>query len=120
MTDDNNNKMPKIIIYIPGKPGLHGHKRREFHWSPPHGVYLYRGKELELEQFNEAWVDAYRRHHDMNPQVKVVADGAAPAPRPKNPPIAEMMTEEVKPASERPRAPRIPKQPKVAMAMEVA
>lgn len=108
--------MPKIIIYIPGKPLLHGHKRREFHWSPSHGVYLYRGRELELTEFNDAWADAYRRNHDMNPQVKVLVDAVAPAPRPKNPPVAEMMTEEVKPV---PRAPRTPKQPRVQLAMEV-
>lgn len=112
--------MPKIIIYIPGKPGLHGYKRREFHWSPSHGLYLFRSRELELAEFNDAWADAYRRHNDMNPQVKVILDPVAPPPRAKAPPIAEMMTEDVKPAAERPRAPRTPKQPKVAMAMEVA
>lgn len=63
----------KLIIYITGKPALHGFKRREFLWSPDHGCYLYNGKEVEASEFNAAYDKATKTNSDLKPRVKVVA-----------------------------------------------
>ncbi len=65
--------MSKLIIYVTGKPNLHGHKRREFLWSPAHGLYLYNGKEIDATEFNAAYEKAMKTNTDMNPRVKVVS-----------------------------------------------
>lgn len=65
--------MSRLIIYVTGKPNLHGHKRREFLWSPAHSLYLYGGKEIEADQFNAAYEKAMKNNADMNPRAKVVA-----------------------------------------------
>lgn len=105
--------MPKIIIYITGKPNLHGFKRREFNWSEPHRLYLWGGRELELSEFNDAWPKAYSRNHDMNPQVRVILDAVA-EPMPKVP-VAPKPVD-----TEPPKKPRTPKQPAVTRALEIA
>jgi len=62
----------KIIIYLTGKPTLHGLKRREFQWSPAHALYLYENRELELSEFNAKYDKAMRTNTDMRVLVKVV------------------------------------------------
>lgn len=61
-----------LIIYVTGKPLLHGHKRREFLWSESLGLYLYGGKELAAEEFNAAYERCLKNNADMNPRVRVV------------------------------------------------
>jgi hypothetical protein len=62
----------KLIIYITGKPTLHGHKRREFLWSPAHSCYLYEGREIEPAAFNAKFEKAVRNNADLNPRVKMI------------------------------------------------
>lgn len=68
----------KLIIYISGKPSLHGHKRREFLWVPTHGCYLYGGEEIEPSEFNAKFEKAMKTNSDMNPRVKVIEIKAEP------------------------------------------
>ncbi len=71
----------KLIIFITGKPTLHGHKRREFHWSPAHGCYLYEGSEIKPSEFNAKYEKAMKTNSDLLPRVKVIdasAESAAP------------------------------------------
>ena len=75
----------KIIIYITGKPTLHGLKRREFQWSGPHGLYLYENRELELSEFNAKYEKAMRTNADMRVLVKVVGAETAIADAPVDP-----------------------------------
>lgn len=77
-----------LIIYVTGKPLLHGHRRREFAWSPPHGVYLYDGKEFAPSEFNEAYERCMRNNSDMNPRVRVVAGSVPAARKPDGPVVA--------------------------------
>lgn len=64
--------MSRLIIYVSGKPLLHGHKRREFLWSPTHRCYLYNGKEIDASEFNATYDKAMRNNSDMSPRVMVV------------------------------------------------
>jgi hypothetical protein len=86
----------KLIIWIPGKPTLHGHKRREFLWSPAHNCYLYEGSEIEASQFNAKFEKAMKTNSDLNPRVKVIesrgAESAPPISAP--PPVACPLTPE--------------------------
>ncbi len=75
----------KLIIYISGKPTLHGHKRREFLWSPAHSCYLYEGSEIEAAQFNAKFEKAMKTNADLNPRVKVIASAESAAPISKAP-----------------------------------
>lgn len=112
--------MPKIIIYITGKPGLHGFKRREFLWSEPHKLYLWGGRELELREFNDAWPKAYSRNHDMNPQVKVILEAGKTEGPPAKAPTKDG-AQVVKGAVTSVSKPRPqPKQPAVTRALEIA
>lgn len=70
----------KLHLYILGRPNLHGHRRREFQWSPPHGVYLYEGKEFSAAEFNAAYERCMKRNADMNPRVRVADDAEQLAP----------------------------------------
>ncbi len=72
--------MSRLIIYVSGKPLLHGHKRREFLWSPAHKCYLYGGKEIEAAEFNAIYEKAMRTNADMNPRVLVTNADASAAP----------------------------------------
>ncbi len=89
--------MPRLIIYVTGKPNLHGHKRREFLWSPAHKLYLYGGSEISAEAFNEIYEKAMKTNADMNPRVKVVDAGATVAIQHvtfTTPPAPQEITEE--------------------------
>jgi hypothetical protein len=88
-----------LIIYITGKPNLHGHKRREFVWSEAHGLYLYEGKELAADAFNAAYERCMRNNADMNPRVRVVV-GSVPAAAPASPVVKVAIV----PAPPQPRA----------------
>lgn len=76
----------KLIIYITGKPTLHGHKRREFLWSPAHSCYLYEGSEIEAAQFNAKFERAMKNNADLNPRVKVIESAGAESAPPFSPP----------------------------------
>ncbi len=79
--------MTKLAIYINGKPNIHGHKRREFTWSPTHGCYLYEGRELDATEFNAVFERCEKRNSDMQPLVKVLSVGneIPPPPAPTSP-----------------------------------
>lgn len=75
--------MPKLIIYVSGRPLVQGYKLRQFKWSEVHKKYLFRATEYALEDFNKAYEEALRQEGDLNPRVMVVADvvaAVAPAP----------------------------------------
>ncbi len=114
---------PKIIIWIPGKPLLHGHKRREFLWSVPHACYLYEGREIELGEFNAKYEKAMRNNADLNPRVKILGLGTAEAPAPVATIVAahEVTADEAEEVLMRLRPERLKKKtgPKAAV-MEVA
>ncbi len=86
----------KLIIWIPGKPNIHGHKRREFLWVPAFSCYLYEGKEIEPSAFNAKYEKAMKNNGDMLPRVKVIetasAESAAPISTPNLPPPAPELT----------------------------
>lgn len=71
-----------LIIYVTGKPTLHGHKRREFLWSESHGFYLYGGAVIPAAEFNGLYEKCMRNNADMNPRVRVIEtaqpDAASP------------------------------------------
>lgn len=73
-----------LIIYVTGKPLLHGHKRREFLWSPEYGLYLYGGRQLAPEEFNAAYERCMKNNADMNPRVRVVSQTVS-VPDPEEP-----------------------------------
>ncbi len=94
----------KLLIYISGKPTLHGHKRREFLWSPAHSCYLYEGSEIEAAQFNAKFEKAMKTNADLNPRVKVIetasAESAAPISAAHAAPAKELSIEEKLDAAE--------------------
>lgn len=75
--------MSSLLIFITGKPTIHGYKRREFHWSPAHGVYLYGNKEYAPHEFNAAYEKAMKTNSDMNPRVKVWGQGSITVQEPQ-------------------------------------
>ncbi len=79
-----------LIIFITGKPTLHGHKRREFLWSPAHSCYLYEGSEIEAAQFNAKYEKAMKTNADLNPRVKVIETASAA-------PISDVVSGEIPP-----------------------
>ncbi len=120
----------KLIIWLPGKPSLHGYKRREFLWSERHGCYLYGGAEIEASKFNEVYEKAFKTNADMNPRIKVLsvdAMSAAPtAPPIPAPPISppappEITLEQAEEAMQRLAPERLKKKtgPKTAALVEV-
>ncbi len=72
----------KLAIYVTGSVLAHGHKRREFVWSPEHGIYLYGGSLIDADKFNAVYARCVKTNTDMSPLVKVIATTpeAAPAP----------------------------------------
>lgn len=62
----------KLIIYITGKPIIHGYKRRDFRWVPKHNCYLYQEKEFLPSEFNAACEKIMRDNQDMYPLVRVI------------------------------------------------
>jgi hypothetical protein len=69
----------KLIIWIPGKPMVHGFKRREYIWSVEHGCHIYLGREFSPEEFNSVVEKAIRNNMDMHPLVKVMPGATADA-----------------------------------------
>lgn len=62
----------KLIIYINGRPNVHGHKRREFLWNPTHNCHVYRNTEYTPAEFNAVIEKAMSQNQDMFPMVRVV------------------------------------------------
>jgi len=71
--------MSKLIIYVPGKPLVNGYKRRDFLWSVDHSCYIYKGRELDEQEFNAIAEKVMRQNDDMHPLVKVSTFSDAPA-----------------------------------------
>lgn len=63
----------KLLIYIPGRPNVHGHKRREFIWRPEHNCHVYQGREVEAAEFNQIAEKVFRQNQDLFPLVRIVA-----------------------------------------------
>lgn len=63
--------MAKLIIYVSGKPLVNGYKRREFLWSVEHSCYIYKGRELDEQEFNQIAEKVMRQNDDMHPLIKV-------------------------------------------------
>lgn len=72
--------MTKLIIWVPGKPNLHGYRRRDFAWSEQHKCFVHDGKEYTPEEFNAVAEKVFRRSEDMHPCVRVIEDGQKTAP----------------------------------------
>lgn len=89
----------KLIIWIPGKPSIHGHKRREFLWSPAHNCYLYEGKEVDPTAFNAKYEKAMKNNADLLPRVKVIqfedAKAVPPISDPLTPPVPPSIDEQL-------------------------
>ncbi len=64
--------MAKLILYVNGKPLLHGFHRHEFKWSQPLGCYIYEGKTLTESEFNAIADKVLRGYPDMNPSARIV------------------------------------------------
>lgn len=93
--------MSKLIIWVGGKPLLHGYKVREFKWSAGHGCYIYGGAEIEDRDFNAVYEKCLKNNADLGPRVKVVSTGAVmvafvpkpePSPARADPPQAHEIT----------------------------
>lgn len=69
--------MPTLILYVPGKPLLNGHKQRNFLWSAAHACYLYEGAEIEAADFNAKYELAMKTNADLRPRVRVIDAGNA-------------------------------------------
>lgn len=87
----------KLIIWIPGKPLLNGHKQREFTWSESHRCYIYGGTEIAAEDFNSIYDKAVRNNLDLNPRVRVIAVDAETPIAPAAPPITSISVQEISP-----------------------
>jgi hypothetical protein len=87
----------KLIIWIPGKPLLNGHKQREFLWSESHRCYVYGGTEIAAEDFNSIYEKAVRNNLDMNPRVRVIAIDAEKPIAQDAPPIPPISMQEITP-----------------------
>ena len=72
--------MTKLIIWVPGKPNLHGYRRRDFAWSEQHKCFVHEGKEYTPEEFNAVAEKVFRRSEDMHPCVRALDDGQKAAP----------------------------------------
>jgi|SRR5882724_3051111 len=111
----------KLIIYVTGKPLMHGYKMREFVWSAPHGCYLYEGAEIEAYEFNEKYAKAIKTNADLNPKVKVVGDAQFAMPLPIiTTSYSEMTVEEAEAVMLRLAPERLKKKPGPKPALEVA
>ncbi len=64
--------MAKLIIWLTGRPLVYGFKRRDFIWSEAHKCYLFKGKELDEQEFNEVVEYALTSHPELHPKVKIV------------------------------------------------
>lgn len=78
--------MFKLIIYVTGKPSLHGYKRREFTWSAVHNCHVFQNKEYAPEEFNAVAEKVLRDNQDMHPLVRAVEIAPTPITQPAAPP----------------------------------
>ena len=74
--------MTKLIIWVPGYPNMNGYARGEYQWSEKHQCYIFLGKELDPQEFNEVVETAVRRYPTMYPLVKAVESDTKPVPAP--------------------------------------
>jgi hypothetical protein len=74
--------MPRLIIYLSGRPLTKGYKQGPFVWSETHQCYLYQGKEFQLHEFNGVATKALRDYADFGPSVRVVGLDEKPAQKP--------------------------------------
>ncbi len=82
----------KLIIYIKGKPNIHGHKRRDFRWVPQHNCYLYREREFTVSEFNVESEKIMRDNQDLYPLVRVLDDYMQTDSWESPPPVATLTT----------------------------
>lgn len=92
--------MTKLIIWVPGKPNLHGYRRRDFAWSEKHKCFVHDGKEYTPDEFNAVAEKVFRRSEDMHPCVRAFDDGqkaapVRPAPAPAPLPVATITAREI-------------------------
>lgn len=92
--------MTKLIIWVPGKPNLHGYRRRDFAWSEKHNCFIHDGKEYAPDEFNAVAEKVFRRSEDMHPCVRAFDDGqkaapVRPAPVPAPLPVATITAREI-------------------------
>lgn len=63
-----------LVIYLKGKPNLYGYKRKEFKWDVSLGVYVWEGRRLTPEEFNEVFEKVQTRYLEEHPKVRVVEE----------------------------------------------
>jgi len=86
----------KLIIWVPGKPLIHGFVRREFKWSEKHKCYIHGGKEYTPEEFNAVAPQAFSRGEDMHPCAKAIVEAeAAPKAAPPPAPVTTISAKEI-------------------------
>ena len=62
----------QFILYVTGKPRLHGVRKREFMWSNEHGCYVFESRTIDEKEFNLIVPQVLRKYEDMRPAVKIV------------------------------------------------
>ncbi len=70
--------MIKLIIYVKGKPIIHGYKQREFRWMPKHNCYVFREQEFTPKEYDAIHEKVMMDNQDLRPMVRVLVDVAAP------------------------------------------
>jgi hypothetical protein len=63
--------MAKLIIYVTGRPLIHGYKQGPFIWSETLRTYVYQGKEFSEQEFNAIAEKTIKDYDHLHPAVKV-------------------------------------------------
>lgn len=71
----------KFLIYVRGNPLVNGHVRMRFRWVPKYELYLWDGKETDVDEFDKVMAEAFKNplYKIMNPEAKL-APGTFQAP----------------------------------------
>ncbi len=82
--------MIKGIIFLHGSTNRrYGSRLGEFYWMDEHEAHVYLGRELSLEEFNNAWPLVARRYedyldsHPITPRLVEVMDQPEAEPEPE-------------------------------------
>lgn len=62
----------KLIIVVPGRVSLNGPKIRDFKYDHKHSLYIWNGREIEIEEFNLISKKVVESNQDLRPYVLAV------------------------------------------------
>jgi hypothetical protein len=78
----------QFIAYLTGNPAIQGYHRRDFKWSPTHGVYIYQERTFDEKEFNTVMPAIWKKYREQFPQFKIVSSlEPAPVAAPEAPPV---------------------------------